>query len=72
MIRTRLAAGSLFPVNGKVFAGKGTGQLCTVCGMPIFATEIEHEVAEPQTAYAHSACHTIWVEESRAFRESCQ
>jgi hypothetical protein len=41
MIRTRLAAGSLFPVEGKVFAGKGTGQLCTVCGMPIFATEVD-------------------------------
>jgi hypothetical protein len=72
MIGTRLAAGSLFPVEGKVFAGKGTGQLCTVCGMPIFATEVENEVANPQRAYAHSACYSIWVEESRAPRESRQ
>jgi len=72
MIRTHLAAGSLFPVDGKVFAGKGTGQLCTVCGRPIFATEVEHEVTKPQTAYAHSTCHSIWVQESRALSESRQ
>jgi hypothetical protein len=50
MIRTRLAVGSLSPVDSKSFAGKGTGQLCTVCGMPIFATDVEHEVTTPQTA----------------------
>ena len=72
MIRTRHAAGSLLPVDGKVFAGKGTGQLCTVCGMPIFATEIENKVANPRTAYAHSTCHSMWLEESTALRESRQ
>jgi len=72
IIRTRLAAGSLFPVGGKVFGSKGTGQLCTVCGMPIFATEVENEVANPQRACAHSACYPIWMEESRALRESRQ
>jgi len=72
MIRTRLAVGSLFPVDGKSFAGKGTGQLCAVCGMPIFATEIEHEVRTPRAAYAHSTCHSMWVQESRALSESRQ
>jgi len=70
MIRTRLAAGSLFPVDGKVCAGKGTGQRCIVCGMPIFATEVEHEVTEPQRAYAHMTCHSLWVQESKILGES--
>ena len=69
-IRTRLAAGSLFSVDGKVFAGKGTGQLCTVCGMPIFATEVEHEVTEPQRAYAHMTCHSLWMQESKILGKS--
>src|SRR6266851_458951 len=43
-IRTRLASGSPFPVDGKVFAGKGTGKLCTICEMPISQGDIEHEV----------------------------
>ena len=72
MIRTRLAAGSLFPVDAKVFAGKGTGQRCIVCGMPIFATEMEHEVTEPQRAYAHMTCHSLWVQESKSLSESRQ
>ena len=70
MIRTRLAAGSLFPVDGNVLAGKGTGQRCIVCGMPIFATEIENEVMKPQTAYAHSTCYSMWAQESRALSDS--
>jgi hypothetical protein len=70
MIRTRLAAGSLFSVVGKVFAGKGTGQRCIVCGMPIFATEIEHEVTDPQRAYAHMTCYSLWVQESKILGKS--
>ena len=65
-----LAAGSLFSVDGKVFAGKGTGQLCTVCGTPIFATEVEHEVTEPQRAYAHMTCHSLWMQESKILGKS--
>ena len=69
-IRTRLASGSLFPVDGKVVAGKATGKLCTLCAMPIFATEVEHEVMEPQTAYAHMTCHSLWVQESKILGKS--
>ena len=69
-IRTRLASGSLFPVDGKVVAGKATGKLCTLCAMPIFATEVEHEVMEPQTAYAHMTCHSLWVQESKMLGKS--
>ncbi len=61
---------SLFPVDGKVVAGKATGKLCTLCAMPIFATEVEHEVMEPQTAYAHMTCHSLWVQESKILGKS--
>ena len=71
MIRTRLATGSWFPLDdGRAYAGKGTGKRCDVCGMPIHATEVENELAKPQTAYAHSLCHSVWIQESLAFKES--
>ena len=63
-IRTRLATGSLFPVDGKVFAGKGTGKLCSICGMPIPQGDIEHEVVGPTTVFAHWDCYSIWRQES--------
>ena len=49
-IRTRLATGSLFPVDGKVSAGK----LCNICGMPISQDDIEHEVVGPTTVFAQA------------------
>jgi hypothetical protein len=71
MVRTRLATGSLFLLrDGTVNEGRGTGKRCTVCGMPIFATEVENEVLRPRTAYAHSLCHSVWMQESSAFQES--
>ncbi len=63
-IRTRLATGSLFPVDGKVFAGKGTGKLCSICGMPISQGDIEHEVVGPTTLFVHWDCYSIWRQES--------
>jgi len=63
-IRTRLATGSLFPVDGKVFAGKGTGKLCSICGMPIPQGDIEHEVVGPTTVFTHWDCYSIWRQES--------
>src|SRR5216683_2713917 len=65
-IRTRLASGSLFPVDGKVVAGKATGKLCTLCAMPISKGEIEHEVVGPTTVWAHWDCYSIWRQESDA------
>jgi hypothetical protein len=70
MVRARLASGALFPVDGEGYAGKGTGQLCSVCGMPILPFETENEISNPRTAYAHVTCHAVWVQESRALRES--
>ena len=67
-IRTRLASGSLFPVDGKVVAGKATGKLCTLCAMPISKGEIEHEVVGPTTVWAHWDCYSIWRQESEALK----
>jgi len=67
-IRTRLASGALFPVDGKVVAGKATGKLCTLCAMPISKGEIEHEVVGPTTVWAHWDCYSIWRQESEALK----
>jgi len=71
-IRTRLATGSLFPVDGKVFAGKGTGKLCSVCGMRVSEIDIEHEVVGPTTVFAHGGCYSIWRQESDALAPTLQ
>jgi hypothetical protein len=65
-IRTRLATRVLFPVDGKVFAGKGTGKLCTICAVPIALDDIEHEVVGPTPVFAHWDCYSIWRQESDA------
>jgi hypothetical protein len=72
MIRTRLATGSLFPVDGKVFAGKGTDKLCSICGTPILQGDIEHEVVGPTTVFAHWDCYSIWRQESDALARTNQ
>lgn len=64
MIRTRLASGSLARVDGNVFAMKGTGKPCTICGMRISEGGIEHEVVGSTTVFAHRGCYSIWEQES--------
>jgi hypothetical protein len=71
-IRTRLATGSLFPVDGKVAAGKGAGKLCSICGMPISQGDIEHEVVGPTRIVAHWDCYSIWRQESDALARTSQ
>src|SRR5439155_21299989 len=73
MIRTRLAAGSLFPIDGTVLAGKATGKLCTLCRMPISQGDIEQEVVVGPTTvfahwevFAHWDCYSIWRQEADA------
>jgi hypothetical protein len=72
-IRTRLAAGSLFPIDGKVLAGKATGKLCTLCRMPISKGDIEQEVVVgPTTVFAHWDCYSIWRQEADAMARTPQ
>jgi hypothetical protein len=68
MIRTRLAAGSLFPIDGTVLAGKATGKLCTLCRTPISEGEIEQEgVVGATTVFARWDCYSIWRQEADGF-----
>ena len=73
MIRTRLAAGSLFPIDGTVLAEKATGKLCTLCRMPISQGDIEQEVVVgPTTMFTHWDCYSIWRQESNVLARASQ
>src|SRR5713226_2529670 len=67
-VRERLASGWLFPAPHKVWAGKGTGHVCVVCGITIAPSEVENEVVGPATVWAHLPCYSIWREESEAHK----
>ncbi len=69
-VRERLASGWLFPAPHKVWAGKGTGHVCIVCGTTIAPSEIEHEVVGPTTVWTHLPCYSIWREESQAHKQA--
>jgi hypothetical protein len=64
-LRERLASGWLFPAPQKVWAGKGTGHVCIVCGTSIEPSEVENEVVGPITVWSHLPCYSIWREESQ-------
>jgi hypothetical protein len=66
-VRERLASGWLFPAPHKVWAGKGTGHVCIVCGTTIAPSEVENEVAGPTTVWSHLPCYSIWREESQTY-----
>jgi hypothetical protein len=63
-IRAKLASGGLPSAKPeKVWAGKGTGQLCTACGLAISADDFEYEVDFPGARAAmrlHQRCLTAW------------
>src|SRR5207253_1607233 len=66
-VRERLASGWLFPAPHKVWAGKGIGHICIVCGTIIAPSEVENEVVGPTTVWAHLPCYSIWREESKPY-----
>ena len=63
-VRERLANGWLFPAPHKVWVGKGTRQICIVCGTAIGPSEVENEVLGSTTVWSHLPCDSIWREES--------
>jgi hypothetical protein len=69
-VRDGLDSGDLFPVDGNGFGGRGRRGLCTVCDMPVLPADMEIRITEPQSANAHLACYAVWLEESKARRES--
>jgi hypothetical protein len=66
-VRERLASGWLFPAPHKVWAGRGTGHICIVCGTTIAPSEVENEVVGPATVWSHLPCYSIWREESETY-----
>jgi hypothetical protein len=50
-----------------VWAGRGIGHNCSVCGTPIPGTEIEYEIrASGADLFAHVPCFDLWAEEASA------
>jgi hypothetical protein len=60
--RERIAKGQLpreMPPP-RMWAGYGTGQLCSLCDKPIQRDEIDHTEAPVQTFRFHIVCHALW------------
>ncbi|HET7342954.1 MAG TPA: hypothetical protein VFL90_15925 [Methylomirabilota bacterium] len=68
MVRT----GEIPCEDGKVWAGRGVGTHCAVCGLPIAPTEIEFEVALESggTLRLHRGCHEVWRDECAALTDA--
>ena len=68
-IRAALVAGTLPPVDGQAWAGKGFGRLrCACCGSTIELGAPKFETQAPAGWHAHARCFTLWVAESRALK----
>lgn len=49
----------------RTWAGRGTGALCSLCGLPIMAHDIEYEVelapeADSPALQFHVQCYRVW------------
>ena len=72
MIRMKLDVGTLpLDAPAKLWAGIGTGKLCTACEQAIGPTQTEYEPEYEgrPTILLHAECHRLW-EEERHLRES--
>jgi len=64
--RESLANGRLPRVHSQcIWGGYGRGDLCSLCGEPIHATEVEFEVPEPEDGPGtglkfHITCYAAW------------
>ncbi len=64
-VRACPRSGLLPTLPSEVWAGVGTGALCSVCESAIPLTDVEYEVARAgQRFFAHVACFMVWREES--------
>ncbi len=65
-IRTRLASGDLPQLIGSAWAGESRGDhRCVCCHRTIRGQDIEYEPRDHPDTYAHIACFTVWLSESR-------
>jgi hypothetical protein len=51
--------------DGKVWAGRGTGDHCALCAEPITPAEAEYEIDLPSGLCfrVHRGCYDLWLEE---------
>ena len=68
-IRVRLADGTLPRINGRAWAGSGSGvNTCACCSEPIGRLDREFEPEAAGGLHAHGPCFTIWLAESLGLR----
>src|SRR5262245_41939008 len=66
-VRGRLIEGAMPSPARLVWAHRGLGTTCSVCGLKIQETEAEYEVrVNSATLFAHVRCFDIWQEEATA------
>ena len=61
-----------FP-SAEPWAGRGTGEQCAICGVPIPPNDVEYQVPERDTERllcVHLACYSIWRQEAYAARRN--
>lgn len=72
-IRALLRDRTLPPINGRSWAGNGSGvNRCACCGELVRATDKEFEPEAAAGTFAHVACLLIWRAESAALDEQEQ
>src|SRR5216684_1196929 len=56
-VRTRLSSGTLFPVDRKSGAGRGSGKPCAVCDLPINHAKLSTRLLVGRAARSACICH---------------
>jgi hypothetical protein len=65
-VRRLLRSGELPPASSRLWAGKGSGRPCSICGEHIHPSAVEFETDGQVPLVVHQACHAIWLSEDRA------
>lgn len=66
MVIAGLANGRLLILEGSpIWAGRGLGQPCVVCGLKISNQQFQYDVLGPRGSLpVHFSCHLVWRAES--------
>ena len=68
-VREWLASGLLPAPGHELWAGVGSGRLCSICTRTIEEVEVEYEVVgDNGHLYVHRPCFAVWQDEARALR----
>lgn len=71
-VRQMLFNGDLPRSNGQLWAGKGSGRPCSICGNTIEPTAMEYEVDGERPIVVHQECHAIWATEAARISQPMQ